>query len=149
MKKFMKQVKKHYKLIITVLVILIIAVFGIFIYKNIFQEGVSERLEGIENYKVTKKEINLVKEKINELEGVSSIDISTNYKIIKIFIELEKNVDFDKVKQISNDATKKFSEENLSFYDVEIFIDCLDEEIETYPKIGYKYKTNSEFTWNR
>ena len=28
-------------------------------------------------------------------------------------------------------------------------IDSLNEESEVYPKIGYKYKTDLEFTWNR
>lgn len=141
--------KKYLKLIIVVLIVLIIAILGLFIYKNLFEEGVSQRLEGIENYSLTKEEIASVKEKLNELEEVDSIDIYTNYKIIKIFLELKEDADFDNVKKISNEALESFKEENLSFYDVEIFIDCKDEESKIYPKIGYKYKTNSKFTWNR
>lgn len=149
MKSTMKKLKKYYKLIIAILIVLIIILLSLFIYKNLFQEGVSERLDGVENYKLTKEEISLVEEKLNELESVNSIDIYTNYKIIKIFLELSEDIDFKSVKEVSNEAIEKISKENLSFYDVEIFVDCVDEESDTYPKIGYKYKSNSEFTWNR
>ena len=72
-----------------------------------------------------------------------------HYKIIKVYLELNKDVDFDDVKEKSNELIEEISEKNLLFYDVEIFVDCLDEENETYPKIGYKYKTSTKFTWNR
>ena len=149
MKKIVKFLKKYYKIIITALIVIIIVLLSLFIYKNIFQEGVSERLDGIENYKLTKEEISSVKEKFNELESVSNIDIETNYKIIKVFLKLNDDLDFEKIKNVSNESITCFSEDNLSFYDIEIFVDSEVEESETYPKIGYKYKTNSEFTWNR
>lgn len=148
-KKFIGFLKKYYKPIIIVLVLIIIAVLGIFIYKEIFEVGVSNRLEGIEKYNLTKKEIKLVKEKLNEIENVDSINITTNYKIIKIFLVLKEDVDFEEVKEICNESVEEFSERNLSFYDLEIFIESKDEDSEVYPKIGYKYKTNVEFVWNR
>lgn len=145
----MKNFKKYYKWIIVVLIIIVIALLSLFIYKNLFEQGVSQRLDGIEEYNLTKKEIKAVKEKLNEIGEFESIDIYTNYKIIKIFIELKEDVDFEHVKNISNESLQNFSEENLSFYDIEIFVKSLNEESEVYPKIGYKHKTNSEFTWNR
>ena len=145
----MKKIKKYYKLIIIIFVLLILFVLCLFIYKNLFKEGESQRLDGASNYELTNKEISAVKEKLNELENIDSIDIDTNYKIIKIFLELKEDVDFDDVKKISNESLEMFSQDNLSFYDVEIFVECLDEKSEIYPKIGYKHKTNSKFTWNR
>ena len=145
----MKILKKYYKLIIVFVVILIISLLGLLIYKNLFQEGTSNRLEGIENYNLTKNEKKSIKETLNELETIESVDIYTNYKIIKIFLVLNEEVDFKKVKEISNKAIESISEDNLSFYDVEIFVECNDEESQVYPKIGYKYQTDTEFTWNR
>lgn len=145
----MKILKKYYKIIILVVVLAIIAALGVLIYNNLFRGVENSRLEGIENYKVTKKEISAVKEKINEIENIDSLEVYTNYKIIKIFLVLNEDIDFDEVETISNEAIKNFSEKNLSFYDVELFIECNDENSETYPKIGYKYKKNTEFTWNR
>lgn len=145
----MKKIKKYYKLILIILIVLIVAILGFFIYKNLFQSNDNGRLEAIENHELTKKEINLVKEKFNELEHIVNIDISTNYKIIKIFVEFDDKVDFNNIKKISNESVEHFSEDNLKFYDIEIFVELLDSEGNKYSKIGYKHKSNSEFTWNR
>ena len=149
MKKILKLLKKYYKLVIIILIVLIVILLSLFIYKNLFQSGVSERLDGIENYKLTKTEKTEVKELFKELEEIKNVKIETNYKIIKIYLELSEDVDFEDIKEISNEAVQKFSEDNLSFYDVELFVTSLNEESEVYPKLGYKHKTNSEFTWNR
>lgn len=146
---FMKKIKKYYKWIILAVTLIVILALSILIYINLFKQGEGNRLEGIEEYTVTKKEINLVKENFNKLEGINDIDIYTNYKIIKIYIKLNEDIDFDDVSEVSLESINNFSEENLKFYDVEVFIDSLDEESEIYPKIGYKHKSNSEFTWNR
>lgn len=148
-KKFVKFFKKYYKLLIIMLILIIIAILGIFIYKEMFEVGVSNRLEGIEEYNLTKKEIKAVKEKLSEIENIDSVDISTNYKIIKIFLDLKDDTDFEDVKEICNASVEEFSEKNLSFYDLEIFIESKNKDSEVYPKIGYKYKTNLEFVWNR
>lgn len=145
----MKILKKNYKLIIVALIIIVIFILGLFIYKNIFKENSSNRLENIEKYKLTKKEINSVNDKINELKNIDSIDVYTNNKIIKIFVELKEDVDFEDVEEVSNELLESFKEDNLKFYDVEIFIDSQNDDSKVYPKIGYKHKTNSEFTWNR
>lgn len=139
--------KKHVKSIIVFVIILLIVIISFFIYKNLFADSKSLRYEGIENYKLTNKEINAVKDKINELEEIKSIDVYTDSKIIKIVVKLKEDVEFDEVKKIANESISHFSEKNLTFYDVEFFVQSSNKESETYPQIGYKFKTNSEFSW--
>lgn len=146
---FMKKLKKYYKWIILAVVLITVSVLLALIYKNLFNNETSDRLEGADNHKITKKEINLVKETLNEIEVIESIDISTNHKIIKIFIELKEDVDLEEIDEITTESLNGFSEENIKFYDVEVFVECLNEDSEIYPKIGYKHKSDSEFTWNR
>lgn len=141
--------KKYSNLIICFAIIIILIVLIIFVYKNLFESNSSNRLENIENYKLTSNEINKVKEKINELEDIDSIDIYTNYKIIKIFVTLKEDIEFKALKKKSDECIELISEDNLGYYDLEIFIDSLDKNSKTYPKIGYKYKTSSSFVWNR
>lgn len=145
----MKKLKKYYKIIIAALILVIISVLSFLIYVNIFKEGDSNRLENINEHELTKKEISKVKETFNELDQIKSIKIYTNYKIIKIYITLEDEVSLDKIDKLSNKAIEDFNDKNIEYYDIEIFVECLNEESEAYPKIGYKHKTNSEFTWNR
>lgn len=137
--------KKKY--IIILFIILFISIISFFIYKNLFASTENSRYEGIENYKLTNKEINAVKDKINELDGVKSIDIYVDSKIIKIVLKLKEDIDFENVKNIANESIINFSEENLEYYDLQFFVQSLNKDSEIYPKIGYKFKTNTAFSW--
>lgn len=143
----MKKKKKIIKYSIISIIIVIFAVMCFLVYKNLFAGTENKRFENIENYKLTTKEKESVKEKLNEIENIEDINIYTNSKIIKIHIVLSEDSDFDDVKDISNESLSGFSEDNLSFYDVEIFIESKNEESSDYPQIGYKHKTNSKFSW--
>lgn len=110
----------------------------------------SKRLEGIEKYELTNNEKNAVKDKISELDNVKSVDvyvISDKTKILRIFIKLSEDVDFEKLDEKCNEAITLFSKENLSFYDVEVFVESDNKESEVYPQIGYKHKTNEKLSW--
>lgn len=145
----MKKNKKIYKLIFILVTLLIIGVLGFLVLKTMFSSNSANRLEGIENYPLTEEEKTAVNTKLTEMEKINSIEIYTNYKIIKIMIELSEDIEFKEIKTVSNEIISCFSDKNLSYYDIEIFINSLNEESEIYPKIGYKHKMNSEFTWNR
>lgn len=138
---------KIIKYSIIVIILVIIAIASYLVYKNIFAGVENTRYEGIENYKLTSKEKNNVKEKLNEIENIKNVNIYTNSKIIKIHIILDKDTKFENVKEICNESLEKFSEENLKFYDVEVFVESNDKESSLYPQIGYKHKTNSKFSW--
>ena len=145
----MKKMKKYYKLIISILIVVVILILSFLIYINVFKESDSNRLENIDEHILTKKEILKAKETFGKLEQLKKIKIYTNYKIIKIYITLEEEVSLDKIDELSKKVIDDFKEKNLKYYDIEIFVDCIDDESKIYPKIGYKHKTNTEFTWNR
>lgn len=131
--------------IISVIVILI-AVAGFMVYKTLFSSSASSRFDGIEEHKLSNDEINSAKEKVNNLDNVKDVDVYVNSKIIRIYVKLESDTDFNKVKELSNQLISSFKEDNLKFYDLEMFVES-NEESEVYPKIGYKHKTSSEFVW--
>lgn len=140
------------KTIAIILVILMalaaIIIFGYIVYKNIFAGVKSKRLEGIEKYPLTTEEVSNVKSTFDEVGQIDSIDVvvNKNSKIIKIKIILKEDVDFETMKNYCNSSISKISEENLSFYDVEVFIDTKAES-EIYPQIGYKHRSNTIFSW--
>lgn len=139
--------KKMIKYIIIVSIVLLIIILSFIIYKNIFATSNSSRYEGIENYKLTNDEINAVKDIINELEQVKDVDVYIDSKIIKIVVSLNNDINFEEVKTKANESIKKIKEDNLKYYDVEFFVQSSNKESQTYPQIGYKFKTNSEFSW--
>ena len=139
--------KKSIKYIIIAIVLLSIIVFSFIIYKNIFAQSNSSRYEDIENYKLTKNEINSIKKEINVLDQIKAIDVYVDSKIIKIVVKLNDDIDPNKVKEIANKSLTGIDKENLTYYDVEFFVESLNEKSEIYPQIGYKFKTSSEFSW--
>ena len=139
--------KKIVKYIIISVVVLLIIILSVLIYKNLFAQSNSTRYEGKENYKLTNNEINFVEDKIKEWDDVKSVDVYTNSKIIKIVVKLKNDIDFEKIKEQANESLSGFSEENLTYYDVEFFVQSSNKDSETYPQIGYKFKTNKEFSW--
>lgn len=139
--------KKYIKYIMLLVIITIIFILGFFIYKNMFANSVNSRYKDIENYKLTNNEKNSVKDKIKELEKVKSVKIYKDSKIIKIVVKLEDDIDFESIKVKANEVITSFSKENLSYYDLEFFVESANKESEVYPQIGYKFKTNSEFAW--
>ena len=143
MKKFLKSNKK---IIILVSVILLVLISFVLLYKIFFGTSGSNRYEGIKSHQLSKTEINDVKGVVKELENVKSTKVYTDSKIIKIFVKLKDDVEFDKVKDVATKTISKIKEKNLKFYDVEFFIESKDNS-EVYPKIGYKHKSSEQFVW--
>ena len=139
--------KKIIKYSIIAVIILIIVIFSFVIYKNLFATSNSSRYDDIKNYKLTNDEINSVKDIVKELGQVNDVDVYIDSKIIKIVVKLEDDIDFEQVKEKANATIKQFKEKNLTYYDVEFFVQSSNKDSEVYPQIGYKFKTNSEFSW--
>ena len=139
--------KKIIKLVIIFLAIAIACLSIFMIYKNLFAASNNTRYDGIEEHKLTNDEINSTKDVLEEIGSIKEIDMYVSSKIIKIIINIEEDVDFEQVKSISNQALANISEENLAFYDIEIYVNSMNKESEIYPQIGYKHKTNLEFSW--
>ena len=135
--------KKKIPIIIVAMVILVL--LGLII-NNLFGGSDSPRIKNGDKHILTNKEKNAVKDVLEEIDNVDSVKIYSNVKIIKILVNLTEDTDFNNVKEKSNEAVKNISDENLEFYDVEIYVETkVDSEI--YPKIGYKNKLRSEFSW--
>ena len=139
--------KKTIKYIVIGSIVLLVVVLSILIYKNLFAQSNGSRYEDKKNYKLTNNEINFVEDKVNELDDVKSVDVYIDSRIIKIVVKLKNDVDFEKVKEKANESLSGFSEENLKYYDVQFFVQSSNKKSETYPQIGYKFKTNTEFSW--
>lgn len=139
--------------IVVVLALAVMSLFGFIVYKNIFASVESKRYEGVDEKVLTKDEINEVKDVFKDLEQLDSINVyiesnkNEKSKIIKIYITLSEDVDFDEMKKLCNSSIEKISEDNLAFYDLEVFLSSKNEESEVYPQIGYKHVSNEEFSW--
>ena len=145
MKNFKKFYNKNKKLITILGIVILLLAIIFFTYKIFFTKSNSDRFEGIKSHELSKKEIKEIKNTIDN-ESVKSVDVYVKSKIIRIIVTLDKDVEFDVIKDYANKSIGKIDKDNLKFYDVEFFVDTKDKS-ENYPKIGYKHKTSESFVW--
>ena len=140
-------------IVVVVLSIAVMSLFGYIVYRSLFARIPNKRYEGIEEHILTQDEKNNISEVFSDLKELDSVNvfIDTNKdsqsRIIKISIKLKEDVKFDDLKTLCNSSIEKVSEDNLDYYDMEVFITSEDKESEIYPQIGYKHVSNSEFSW--
>ena len=103
------------------------------------------RLDGIEKVQITDKKENEVIDFIKEDENITDVSISVQGKIINIIIKAKgKKNTVEKMEKKGAEIIKKFSENEIKFYDFQFFI---KNEEANYNLIGYKNKKNDEISW--
>lgn len=149
MKNFVKLVKKHKRVSIVVGIILIIIIL-FFLLKGWFFPDFSkslygDRLDGIENVPIEDKQVTEIEDKIKENDFVESVDYRLQGRLVNVEVEVSKDADKTKVKELANVLLDTFTTEQKEYYDLQIFISSSDYEINY---IGYKHKTSEAFVWS-
>lgn len=144
----MKNLMKNRKLVVVLVIIILVILFIILMKiiggnKSIYGDRCSDK----DNYKLSNDTINKAKDTINELGNVSDIDIYTKLCTVKIIIELEDDVELDKVKNMSNEILKAFSAKELKYYDFSLYVTSKNENSETYPINVTKHNSKDNFAW--
>ena len=149
MKKIWKFILKNR--IYIVLVLFVIFCAFVFVTMKAYLDPVDElavygnRLDGIEDVQITDERKDEVNKYIKEDENVLSSSVSTQGKIVNISIKVEsKDNTIDKMQEKGKLIIEKFSEEEIAFYDFQIFI---KNEDANYNMIGYKNKKNENISW--
>ena len=103
------------------------------------------RLEGIEKVIITDTKKNEVVDFIKEDENVTDASITIQGKIINISIKSgNKKNTIDKMKEKGIEIIKKFSDDEIAFYDFQFFI---KNEEANYNLMGYKNKKKESISW--
>lgn len=148
----MNFIKKHKLLFIILTLILVLLVIGLVIFgPSLFFNGnkvYGNRLNNIENYKITDSNINDIKSAIKENTNVQEVEYEQSGRILNFKIKIVETTNVDEAKGLSNMILDNISDENKEYYDIQVFLICDNKESEIYPKIGYKHKTSTEFVWS-
>lgn len=138
--------------LLSVLILLFILIFilgliliKILIFPNYSQSKYGNRLDGIENVKLDDSRFNEVKEKFESVEGFNINSIRVSGKIVDIMISVSGDISVHKAKSYSSKFISGFSDEELKFYDFQVFVDG---EKDGFPIIGYKNKNSEGLIWN-
>lgn len=145
MKKVLNFIKKRSTILLLALLVIIIATFlilaGLFLPK---MEGntYGNRLNGIEEYPISDDLKNDILKSIEDTSITTSQTLTLTGKIIKIKIEVKDEVALDDAKKIYDSFKEKFTEDILSYYDIEIMINAKE-----YATFGYLKAGRTELKW--
>ena len=123
----MKFVRKHKITSFVIAVYIVGVIFSYFIYKLfIGSNGLpvyGDRLDGLENVKITSDEYANIKNKIMEDESVINVsDIDLRGRIINVVITVGDNAEVSKSKNLANIVKDSLTEAQNNYYDIQVFI---------------------------
>ncbi len=142
------------KIIVVLLLILIVcfAVIGFLFYKY-FYSGTSsskygDRLEGIENYKLSDSLEEDIQSIYKDSKSVGNVKVTVEGKIIYINIAFKESIKVETAQTEAIKALDKIGENNLTFYDVQFILTYSGEgENENFPVFGAKSSSSLKVVW--
>ena len=149
----MKFIKKHIYAILgisAVIVVLMLALISIigFLYPDDKKDLYGNRLDGMDSVKLSDDKMNHAIQEVEKTGKIESMTYNRKGRIINFHIDVKKEIDVVTAKAFSDVILKNFSEKEKTYYDIQIFITCKnDDASELYPIIGYKHKTSVAFKW--
>ena len=149
----MTYIKKNKLTFFIIAIFVLVVIVGAYLYNLLFSSGRREaygnRLDGIEDVEITKKQYNSVEKKLKENEGVTKVTTNLQGKIVNIIITVKDEVTKENAKNIAILSLKEFDEEQLNFYDIQIFVKKDNEALNDFPIIGYKQNGKEGLTWSK
>ncbi len=149
MKQFVIKNKKTF--IIIVIFLIVMFLLGLLVssfFIDATNAGYGNRLDGIKEVEISKTELEGISSKLEEDDKVQTADTRISGKTINIVMTLEDSVSVKNAKTLATLVKEQLSEEEMEFYDVQLFVDKSTAE-EAFPIIGYKSHTNADFTWTQ
>ena len=135
-------------LFFTVVILIILVLFLMIypLYSTRSGDEYGDRLDGIKDVAL-KDSVNDDIEKYFEDTGkTKTVKANLKGKLYNIYIKVNDDVDVNEIADLSANIFSNFDEDQLKFYDIQIFI--VNENVEN-PKtiVGYKNKKSENFIW--
>ena len=156
MKKFLSKLKsfilKNKLLSILLFLLILILILGIvmikvIVFPNYKVSNYGNRLEGIDSVKLDDSRFNEIKSSF-ESSSLTINSFRLSGKIVNVAVVANEGVDVNHAKSSCSKILEGFSEDELKFYDIQIFVTSADKDSDGYPIIGYKNKNSEGLHWN-
>ena len=146
----MKFIKKHINAIVGLGVILL-AIIGLLILKDIFYPTENKaiygtRTEGVKKNPIKDEHKNAIIAAFNGKANSTTIRIAG--RIIYIDIKLNGEITRDEAKNISGASLGQLPDNIKNYYDIQFIIEN-DTNTAEFPIIGYKHHTKPEISWTK
>lgn len=150
MNKIFKWIKKNTGLFIILVLTLVLLVFIGVIFVKLLSGKSSDkygnRLEGIEEVKISTDTYNSVKDEVTKTEKVEDVSVRLQGRIVYTTIVLKEKTSVKDAKKIASNTINNYSDEELSFYDFSFFLKWENEEGDKVIT-GNKHHDLDNITW--
>lgn len=150
MKKILKDNKYT---IVAIIIFLVLLIVSYFVYSYMFPNNgtaiYGNRLKGIEKVQITDKQITTMKEKLKENDFVVSVTDNLSGRTYNVIITVNEETTINDAKALTALVIADMSEDQLAYYDYQVFIKNENEEKEGYPIIGYLNKESESFSYSQ
>lgn len=151
----MKRILSENKVLLVLAIVIIISLVIIcvsmimYFYTGNGKDAYGDRLEGIEKVKISDNIDSDIEKIYADTTAFNEVIVNIKGKIIYINIDIKENLSLVDAQSLAIKSLEAFSEEEKSFYDIQIIITTktTEEKSEIYPLMGYKNAKNSQVVW--
>ena len=125
-----------------------------FLFYKYFYSGISTskygdtRLEGIENYPLSKTLEEDIKGIYSKEKSVEDVKVNVEGRIIYVNIDFKETIKLDTAKTLASKSLEKIGEDNLKFYEVQLLLTYSGkEENKNFPIFGSKNANSLKVVW--
>ena len=125
-----------------------------FLFYKYFYSGISTskygdtRLEGIENYPLSKTLEEDIKGIYSKEKSVGDVKVNVEGRIIYVNIDFKEAIKLDTAKTLASKSLEKIGEDNLKFYEVQLLLTYSGkEENKNFPIFGSKNANSLKVVW--
>lgn len=150
--KFIKK-NRNKKIVIGIIIGLVILIIGVLLYMVVRtllpgnDNKYGNRLDGMDAVVIRNEQIDVLKNEINEINDVKSINYRLQGRAVKITMTVSNETAVEVSKGYANKLLGYFDDEQKEYYDIEVYIVSDAKESEAYPICGQKHKTSKSFQW--
>lgn len=144
----MKKLWKSNRVVFVLVIILIVCFIAIcsvaltFFYSKDTNEY-GNRLNGIEKHPISSELKSNYKETLLANESVKNVEFNTKGRIIYVNIKFDENISLDNAKKLVEDNLSLFSEDILSYYDLQFILSS-----DNFTIMASKNVASEKISWN-
>lgn len=147
----MKFIKNNKYTIIAIIIFMCLVILGVQVKNLLVPDSgkavYGDRLDGMDEYKLSTTFFDTLISKIKENEKIINATYELHGKIINLMLTVNNEISVSNAKEIANSTISLFSNNELSFYSLQVYILKEDESLNNFPIIGYKGVESKELVF--
>ncbi len=152
----MNKVKAYFKnhramsigYILCFLLIVFVVVLNFTFFSNNSKAVYGDRLDGIEEVRITDNKLEQIESELNERDEVSSSDASTSGRILNVIITVNDDVSVETARSLTEVIDSAIDDDQRNYYDTQVFIKKNNDDA-SFPIIGYRHEDKTTYSWTK